>query len=59
VWDDNLKEAGSCSNPRMHPNWTQRDTQPNGPKYGVAAPLAKKGLYTKIMFAAGSDMTLT
>jgi hypothetical protein len=32
VWDDNLREAGSCSNPRMHPNWTQHDTRPNGPK---------------------------
>jgi hypothetical protein len=26
VWEDDLREAGSCSNPRMRPNWTQHDT---------------------------------
>jgi hypothetical protein len=30
VWEDDLREAGSCSNPRTRPNWTQHDTQPNG-----------------------------
>jgi hypothetical protein len=59
VWEDDLRESGSCSNPRMRPNWTQHDTQPNGPKYGVAAPLAKKDFCTKIMIAAGSDMIWT
>jgi hypothetical protein len=25
VWEDDLREAGSCSNPRMHLNWTQHN----------------------------------
>jgi hypothetical protein len=54
VWEDDLREAGSCSNPRTRPNWTQHDTRSNGPKEGVAAPLAEKDLCTKIMIAAGS-----
>jgi hypothetical protein len=59
VWEDDLKEAGSCSNPMMRPNWTEHDTRPNGPRQGVATPLAEKGLCTKIMIVAGSDMIWT
>jgi hypothetical protein len=32
VWEDELRKAGSCSNPRTRLNWTQHDTRPNGPK---------------------------
>jgi hypothetical protein len=32
VWEDNLRVAESCSNPRTCQNWTQHDTQLNGPK---------------------------
>jgi hypothetical protein len=32
VWEDDLMEAGSYTNPRMHLNWALHDTRLNGPK---------------------------
>jgi hypothetical protein len=59
VWEDELREAGSYSNPRTHLNWTQHYTWPNGPKYGVAASLAEKCICTKMTIVAGSDVIWT
>jgi hypothetical protein len=42
VWEDNLREVGSCSNPRTRPNWTQHDTWPNGPKIRCRNTIGRK-----------------
>jgi hypothetical protein len=42
VWEDDLREAGSCSNPRMRPNWTKHDTRPNGPKTRCRGTIGRK-----------------
>jgi hypothetical protein len=42
VWEDDLREAGSCSNPRTHPNWMQHDTRPNGPKIWCRTTVGRK-----------------
>jgi hypothetical protein len=43
VWEDHLREAGSCSNPRMHLNWTQHDTWPNGLKIRCRSTVGREG----------------
>jgi hypothetical protein len=42
VRGDNLREAGSCSNARMHPNWTEHDKRPNGQKIRCHSTVGRK-----------------
>jgi hypothetical protein len=59
VWEGDLREAGSYSNPRTRLNWTQYDTRPNGPKIRCRGTVGRKGFYTKIMIAVGFDVIWT
>jgi hypothetical protein len=42
VWEDDLREAGSHTNPRTRLNWTQQDTRPNGPKIRCRSTVGRK-----------------
>jgi hypothetical protein len=59
VWEDDLRKARSCSNPRTCSNWTQHDTWPNGPKIRCHSTVGRERSLYQMMIAAGSDMIWT